>query len=444
MMRAGVREEERTTISRFQSDLNLEIRDKVKLFPYRDLNELVQLCSKMEHQLKRKSFRKDSTPSYYKNFKKEGSSSKPYKSSLKAPSKESKSSDIEYFKCLGRGHIASQCPTKKTMILRGQDHYSSLDEAISSSSTSSSEDEAIDLEEEILPCSGDLLMVLKNTCSLIVDSGSSCNCCSIRLVEKLALTTIPHPRPYKLQWINEEGGIVVNQQANIPISIGKYKDEVLCDIVPLEDSHVFLGRPWKFDKKTIHDGLTNKISFQHLGRKIILCPLSPSQVSKDQIKMKAKREEEEKQRKQKQWKILWEKLGTKLVYSTNFHPQTDGQTEVVNRSLSTLLRVILKGNKKTWDECLPHIEFAYNRVVHKTTNLSPFEVVYGFNPFTRLDLISLPNTTSLYHEEGVSKAEFIRKYHEKVKSQIEKQTEKYAKYNNKRRKKVTFEIEDWV
>nr|KYP35358.1 Transposon Ty3-I Gag-Pol polyprotein [Cajanus cajan] len=95
------------------------------------------------------------------------------------------------------------------------------------------------------------------------------------------------------------------------------------------------------------------------------------------------------------WKILWEKLGTKLVYSTTCHPQTDGQTEVVNRSLSTLLRVILKGNKKTWDECLPHIEFAYNRVVHKTTNLSPFEVVYGFNPLTPLDLIPLPNTTSV-------------------------------------------------
>nr|KYP49579.1 Transposon Ty3-I Gag-Pol polyprotein [Cajanus cajan] len=74
------------------------------------------------------------------------------------------------------------------------------------------------------------------------------------------------------------------------------------------------------------------------------------------------------------WKILWESLGTKLVYSTTCHTQTNGKTEVVNRSLSTLLRVILKGNKKTWDECLPHIEFAYNIVVHKTTNLSPFEV----------------------------------------------------------------------
>nr|KYP37661.1 hypothetical protein KK1_041137 [Cajanus cajan] len=76
MMKAGIREEERTTISRFQSGLNLEIRDKVELLPYRDLNELVQLCSRVEHQLKRKSFRKDSTPFYSKSFKKEGPSSK--------------------------------------------------------------------------------------------------------------------------------------------------------------------------------------------------------------------------------------------------------------------------------------------------------------------------------------------------------------------------------
>nr|KYP49847.1 hypothetical protein KK1_028346 [Cajanus cajan] len=51
MMRVGIKEEERTTISRFQSGLNLEIRDKVELLPYRDLNELVQLFSRVEHQL---------------------------------------------------------------------------------------------------------------------------------------------------------------------------------------------------------------------------------------------------------------------------------------------------------------------------------------------------------------------------------------------------------
>ena len=77
------------------------------------------------------------------------------------------------------------------------------------------------------------------------------------------------------------------------------------------------------------------------------------------------------------WRTLWGKLGTKLLFSTTCHPQTDGQMEVVNRTLGTLLRTILKKNLKSWEVCLPHIEFSYNRIVHSTTNCSPFEVVYS-------------------------------------------------------------------
>ena len=90
------------------------------------------------------------------------------------------------------------------------------------------------------------------------------------------------------------------------------------------------------------------------------------------------------------WKTLWGKLGTKLMFSTTCHPQTDGQTEVVNRTLSTLLRAIIQRNLKNWEDCLPHVEFAYNRSTHSSTNFSPFEVVYGFNPLTPMDLTPLP------------------------------------------------------
>jgi len=62
-------------------------------------------------------------------------------------------------------------------------------------------------------------------------------------------------------------------------------------------------------------------------------------------------------------KTLWAKLGTKLFFSTTCHPHTDGQTEVVNRSLSILFRALLKGNHKSWDEYLPHVEFTYHRGV---------------------------------------------------------------------------------
>ena len=72
--------------------------------------------------------------------------------------------------------------------------------------------------------------------------------------------------------------------------------------------------------------------------------------------------------------------GLNCFFSTTYHPQTVGQTEVVNRTLSTMLRAVLKSNKKMWEECLPHIEFAYNRSLHSTTKMCPFEVVYGFLP----------------------------------------------------------------
>ena len=73
-----------------------------------------------------------------------------------------------------------------------------------------------------------------------------------------------------------------------------------------------------------------------------------------------------------------------------YHPQTDGQTEVTNRTLSTLLCVLIKKNMKEWEECLAIAEYAYNRAIHLTTGKSPFEVVYGFNLLSPLDILPLP------------------------------------------------------
>jgi len=83
-----------------------------------------------------------------------------------------------------------------------------------------------------------------------------------------------------------------------------------------------------------------------------------------------------------------------------------------------MLKAILKSNHKSWDEYLPHIEFAYNTVVYKTTKVFPFEIVYGFNLLTHLDLTPIHTLSDFIHKEGVSKAEFVKKMHEKVKHQI--------------------------
>ena len=80
--------------------------------------------------------------------------------------------------------------------------------------------------------------------------------------------------------------------------------------------------------------------------------------------------------------------------------------------------------------------------MHGATNHSLFEVVYGFNPLTPMDLVPLPmEKTNL---EGKQRAKFVKILHEKVKAQIEKKTLQYEKQHNKGRKQVIFEPGDWV
>jgi len=60
----------------------------------------------------------------------------------------------------------------------------------------------------------------------------------------------------------------------------------------MEATHILLGRPWQYDRQVLHDGPTNKMSFNFQGHKVISKPLSPKEVNEDQIKMKTKRANE--------------------------------------------------------------------------------------------------------------------------------------------------------
>lgn len=79
------------------------------------------------------------------------------------------------------------------------------------------------------------------------------------------------------------------------------------------------------------------------------------------------------------WRTLWSLLGCQLRFSIAFHPQTNGQTEVVNRTLVHSLRSYFSKNKQ-WDTYLHIIQHSYNRATHSSTGFSPFEVCFGFQP----------------------------------------------------------------
>jgi len=90
--------------------------------------------------------------------------------------------------------------------------------------------------------------------SLIIDGNSCINVASIELVRKLNLHTNKHHIPYKLQWLNDVGEVKVNKQVLVSFFIGKYCDEVLCDVVSVQTNHLLLGRSWQYDRIIIYDG----------------------------------------------------------------------------------------------------------------------------------------------------------------------------------------------
>ena len=92
---------------------------------------------------------------------------------------------------------------------------------------------------------------------------------------------------------------------------------------------------------------------------------------------------------------------------------------------------------------MPHVEFAYNRVVHSTTKVSPFQVVYGFNPHAPIDLLPLP-TSERVHHDAKEHAEYILKLHETTKENIEKMNEKYRIAGSQGRREVKLEPGDLV
>jgi hypothetical protein len=70
-------------------------------------------------------------------------------------------------------------------------------------------------------------------------------------------------------------------------------------------------------------------------------------------------------------------LETKLLFSTAYHPQTDGQTKRVNQILEDMLRIHVMHQPRKWEDYLPLVEFAYNNGYQASLKMSPFEVLYG-------------------------------------------------------------------
>jgi hypothetical protein len=80
-------------------------------------------------------------------------------------------------------------------------------------------------------------------CKVIIDSGSIDNLVSTEMVEKLELETTMHLKPYKVSWLQKGNHVMVAKQCLVEFKIEGYRDEILCDVIPMDVCHILLGRP---------------------------------------------------------------------------------------------------------------------------------------------------------------------------------------------------------
>jgi hypothetical protein len=113
---------------------------------------------------------------------------------------------------------------------------------------------------------------------VIVDSGSTYNLVSIEMVEKLELETILHPNPYRVSWLQKGHRVNVTKQCLVEFKIGGYKNEILCDVIPMYVFHLLLGRPWKYDRNMVHDGRKNTYTLEKNGRTHMLLSIKDKEV----------------------------------------------------------------------------------------------------------------------------------------------------------------------
>ncbi|KAG8499137.1 hypothetical protein CXB51_005567 [Gossypium anomalum] len=140
------------------------------------------------------------------------------------------------------------------------------------------------------------------------------------------------------------------------------------------------------------------------------------------------------------WKKLQEDLGTKLSFSTAFHPQTYGQSERVIQVLEDMLRCCVLEFQGSWEKNLPLVEFSYNNSYQSSLNMAPYEALYGRKCRTPLYWIELK-------ENQIYGVDLVKETEEKVKvirDCLKAASDRQKSYVNLKRKEIEYQVGDKV
>lgn len=144
------------------------------------------------------------------------------------------------------------------------------------------------------------------------------------------------------------------------------------------------------------------------------------------------------------WGTLCYHLATRRLFSTAFHPQTDGQTERMNQSLECYLRCYVNYQQSDWAELLPSAEYAMNSAINANTKETPFNLVYRYSPTLRVNLARDPQTIAPENKVAAEKAGRLKDSLLTSKAAREVAQEKMAEHYDKKRKEMSFRVGEQV
>ncbi|GAU17006.1 hypothetical protein TSUD_37640 [Trifolium subterraneum] len=140
------------------------------------------------------------------------------------------------------------------------------------------------------------------------------------------------------------------------------------------------------------------------------------------------------------WLELFKLQGTKLQMSSAYHPESDGQTEVINRCLESYLRCFAADHAKAWSSWIAWAEYWFNTTFHVSLGTTPFEVVYGRKPPTLVRFLSNETKVAAVALELEDRDEALRQ----LKLHLQKAQEQMTTYANKKRRDLCFTVGEWV
>ncbi|KAL4324042.1 hypothetical protein GQ457_11G007640 [Hibiscus cannabinus] len=243
-----------------------------------------------------------------------------------------------------------------------------------------------------------------------------CQTCQRMKIESLSPAGLLQPLPIPSQVFED---LALDFIVGLPKSNGK--ETILVVVDRLTKYAHFFPLPRKFDSKAVAKVLMQGVVKLHGIPKSLVS--DRDRVFTSEV-----------------WTEMARLQGTELCMSSAYHPQTDGQTEALNRCLEMYLRCVAEEDPSKWEHHLPWAEYWYNTAYQSSAGMTPFKALYGRDPPAMIDYLDQGSKNDQVHHDLQDRDELLRV----LKLNLRKAQVRMKNHADKHRRELEFEVGSWV